>query len=868
MSETEDDDQDEDFRATSGSESEADDSASEGPPSPRSTPFGSQPQTPVLDHPEAEESSALFLEPLLTDAEIAKMVEEDDLFDGLGYVEESLGSMPFPPSLEPSASTGGALPLPTPVARRTRAQAPLHHMTIDELEELLEAEDEVPTIDPMGEAEYRRFIQSLGDPLGHLPLDEEEASGSEADEDFSPVAAAAPPGAAALKWHRPCDADEAATAALPGHWLRPRHASLPRSGDAATDPPAAAAGTSMPAAVTAAATDNPPPSIASLCSHLAPAGRPPASAAVAPGALRPSQYRALHALIARHVLLLMQQYLLAAAGGESARAARLADLLDGMRGCVAESARARRGHRVPPYDPAPMALGVDAPGAAQAAPASRGSWAPRMPVPAHTIADVAALRRWPDLRRAVAPDRPQAAPDAPGERIRWEVDDLGSDSEEGEGAVAVGPMGPGGAAARKRAADAPSGWQPPKRRKRPLVHPQWSRLPEDVAAAWAPIQEECADPDLLPRPPDYMVTSQMIFSPAEDELLALGILRFGYDWERIVAELLPTKTPSQLFHRKKNQTTSSARPNSIKEAVATISGPLTPPEIALLAEAVAWVGDAKNRWELICREYLPARQPKVLARLWSKHTGGASLIRPDKAARRRALAQKRRQALLREAFFTAHKPGSAASCDPGSRSPPSPSTGRGPRSVLLPIPVSSDSHDDAPPWEPPMSGPGWGRHLRPPSSPEAPLLRGYGLGPSPCAAPPPPPPELDAGSLRQQLAAALAGVQGGYAALGVPPPPLPRQRLLPDLARPGPGPGPPPAGGGWHADEDRLLLHGCLASHGKPGPAALAALVENLRGLGYGRRSVQDVEARCAALLQRFLARVHALAEGGAEGGA
>ncbi|RMZ56373.1 hypothetical protein APUTEX25_004730 [Auxenochlorella protothecoides] len=659
MSETEDDDQDEDFRATSGSESEADDSASEGPPSPRSTPLGSQPQTPVLDHPEAEESSALFLEPLLTDAEIAKMVEEDDLFDGLGYVEESLGSMPFPPSLEPSASTGGALPLPTPVARRTRAQAPLHHMTIDELEELLEAEDEVPTIDPMGEAEYRRFIQSLGDPLGHLPLDEEEASGSEADEDFSPVAAAAP------------------------------------------------------------------------------------------------LYRALHALIARH----------------SARAARLADLLDGMRGCVVESARARRGHRVPPYDPAPMALEVDAPGTAQAAPTSRGSWAPRMPVPAHTIADVAALRRWPDLRRAVAPDRPQAAPDAPGERIRWEVDDLDSDSEEGEGAVAVGPTGPGGAAARKRAADAPSGWQPPKRRKRPLVHPQWSRLPEDVAAAWAPIQEECADPDLLPMPPDYMVTSQMIFSPAEDELLALGILRFGYDWERIVAELLPNKTPSQLFHRKKNQTTGSARPNSIKvvgrrgdrveirlDAVATISGPLTPPEIALLAEAVAWVGDAKNRWELICKEYLPARQPKVLARLWSKHTGGASLIRPDKAARRRALAQKRRQALLREAFFTAHKPGGAASCDPGSRSPPSPSTG--------------------------------------------------------------------------------------------------------------PGPGPPPAGGSWHADEDRLLLHGCLASHGKPGPAALAALVENLRGLGYGRRSVQDVEARCAALLQRFLARVHALAEGGAEGGA
>lgn len=40
--------------------------------------------------------------------------------------------------------------------------------------------------------------------------------------------------------------------------------------------------------------------------------------------------------------------------------------------------------------------------------------------------------------------------------------------------------------------------------------------------------------------------------------------RFAYDWARIRAELLPTKTESQLFNRKKNRTAGNAPDNCIK----------------------------------------------------------------------------------------------------------------------------------------------------------------------------------------------------------------------------------------------------------------------------------------------------------------
>lgn len=42
-----------------------------------------------------------------------------------------------------------------------------------------------------------------------------------------------------------------------------------------------------------------------------------------------------------------------------------------------------------------------------------------------------------------------------------------------------------------------------------------------------------------------------------------------------------------------------------------ITGPLQPDEIALLEEAMPFYGKQPGRWEIVCRDYLPHRQPQV-----------------------------------------------------------------------------------------------------------------------------------------------------------------------------------------------------------------------------------------------------------------
>lgn len=71
---------------------------------------------------------------------LLQMVEEDDVLDGL---QERMSAMsdgvqpPFSPSRQGPPS-GDEEEDDRPVARRTRAQAPLHHMSIEELEALLQ----------------------------------------------------------------------------------------------------------------------------------------------------------------------------------------------------------------------------------------------------------------------------------------------------------------------------------------------------------------------------------------------------------------------------------------------------------------------------------------------------------------------------------------------------------------------------------------------------------------------------------------------------------------------------------------------------------------------------------------------------------
>lgn len=50
---------------------------------------------------------------------------------------------------------------------------------------------------------------------------------------------------------------------------------------------------------------------------------------------------------------------------------------------------------------------------------------------------------------------------------------------------------------------------------------------------------------------------------------------------------------------------------AVQRAVDTITGPLCQDEIELLEQALAFYGKQAGRWDIICRDHLPHRQPQV-----------------------------------------------------------------------------------------------------------------------------------------------------------------------------------------------------------------------------------------------------------------
>ncbi|GAB4822723.1 hypothetical protein N2152v2_009769 [Parachlorella kessleri] len=172
-------------------------------------------------------------------------------------------------------------------------------------------------------------------------------------------------------------------------------------------------------------------------------------------------------------------------------------------------------------------------------------------------------------------------------------------------------------------------------RKRPKEHRLWRSLSAAAQLALTPLLP-LYDPALTPQPLPFVPSTQLLFLPSEDELLALGLRRHGYDWKRIQEELLPTKTEGQLFNRKKNRVGGSVPSNCIKDVYQRMHAPLRPDECALLEQAVAFYGKQPYRWELICRNHLPHRHPNTLAVLWSQRTNGASVVK--KKAQHKAAA--------------------------------------------------------------------------------------------------------------------------------------------------------------------------------------------------------------------------------------
>ena len=111
----------------------------------------------------------------------------------------------------------------------------------------------------------------------------------------------------------------------------------------------------------------------------------------------------------------------------------------------------------------------------------------------------------------------------------------------------------------------------------------------------------------------------MKFTPAEDRLLAWGIHKHAYEWKNIKNEFLPTKSESELKNRKKNKTGAS-KENIIKDVVSAITMPLTPAETHLIDQAIHYYGKQRGKWDDICREHLPYREPRTLSMLWADHT--------------------------------------------------------------------------------------------------------------------------------------------------------------------------------------------------------------------------------------------------------
>ncbi|KAK9866593.1 hypothetical protein WJX84_008020 [Apatococcus fuscideae] len=107
-----------------------------------------------------------------------------------------------------------------------------------------------------------------------------------------------------------------------------------------------------------------------------------------------------------------------------------------------------------------------------------------------------------------------------------------------------------------------------------------------------------------------------------EDLVILGIKRYGADYGRIRSELLPTRAEKDISaeHRRLFRLYGS---RVFEEASLTETAGLNASEVGTIASALQQYGPDPRRWELIAQE-LPERKPHTLARLWARYTSGAT----------------------------------------------------------------------------------------------------------------------------------------------------------------------------------------------------------------------------------------------------
>uniref|UniRef100_A0ACD5XXY5 Uncharacterized protein n=1 Tax=Avena sativa TaxID=4498 RepID=A0ACD5XXY5_AVESA len=149
---------------------------------------------------------------------------------------------------------------------------------------------------------------------------------------------------------------------------------------------------------------------------------------------------------------------------------------------------------------------------------------------------------------------------------------------------------------------------------------------------------------LFPRkPPPAAVVQRVLFTDAEDGLLAPGILEYNSDWGEIQKRFLPCKSTHQIFVRHKNRTTCNAPDNPVKEVRRMKVSPLSTEEIQRIEEGLKIF---KNDWTSVWKFVVPHRDPAHLQRQWRVATGvQRSYSKSDAVKERRRLNGAKRRKL-------------------------------------------------------------------------------------------------------------------------------------------------------------------------------------------------------------------------------
>ncbi|KAK6148209.1 hypothetical protein DH2020_019121 [Rehmannia glutinosa] len=135
------------------------------------------------------------------------------------------------------------------------------------------------------------------------------------------------------------------------------------------------------------------------------------------------------------------------------------------------------------------------------------------------------------------------------------------------------------------------------------------------------------NPALYPRkPPPAALANRVLFTDAEDELLALGLMEYNTDWKAIQQRFLPCKSRHQIFVRQKNRASSKAPENPIKAVRRMKNSSLTSEEIARIELGLKRF---KLDWISIWRSFLPYRDPSLLPRQWRIACGTQKSYKSD-----------------------------------------------------------------------------------------------------------------------------------------------------------------------------------------------------------------------------------------------